>query len=88
MIGTIQADVNGKGSLDYGEFVAATIHLQRLDNDEHLKKAFKYFDRDDSGYIDIDELKLALNDDLGPNDTDVINNIIQEVDTDKVLCVQ
>lgn len=56
-----------------------------MDNDEHLRKAFNYFDRDESGYIDIDELKLALNDDLGPNDTDVINNIIQEVDTDKVF---
>lgn len=80
-----QADVNGNGSLDYGEFVAATIHLQRMDNDEHLRKAFNYFDRDESGYIDIEELKVALNDELGPNDTDVINDIIREVDTDKVL---
>ncbi|CAM6093245.1 unnamed protein product [Calypogeia fissa] len=77
------ADVNGNGSLDYGEFVAATIHLQRMDNDEHLRKAFNYFDKDESGYIDIEELKLALQDELGPNDTDVINDIIREVDTDK-----
>eukprot|EP00249_Psilotum_nudum_P023167 c28768_g2_i3 orf=435-2036(+) len=77
------ADVDGNGVLDYGEFVAVTIHLQRLDNDEHLHKAFAYFDIDGNGYIEIEELRKVLGDDLGPDDTDTIGNIIHEVDTDK-----
>ncbi|KAG6545153.1 hypothetical protein Mapa_013418 [Marchantia paleacea] len=77
------ADVDGNGTLDYGEFVAASIHLQRMDNEEHLQKAFAHFDRNGSGYIDMDELREALGDDLGPNDTDVIQDIMHEVDTDK-----
>ncbi|KAG0597351.1 hypothetical protein M758_UG330900 [Ceratodon purpureus] len=51
------SDVGGNGTLNYGEFVAATVHLQRLDDDEHLRKAFDYFDADGSGYIETKELR-------------------------------
>jgi calcium-dependent protein kinase len=77
------ADLDGNGTLDYGEFVAATIHLQRLDNDEHLHKAFNFFDVDGSGYIEMDELREALGEDMVVNETDVIRDILQEVDIDK-----
>ncbi|KAJ6742310.1 CALCIUM-DEPENDENT PROTEIN KINASE 13 [Salix viminalis] len=42
----IKVDASGKGKLDYGEFVAVSLHLQRMANDEHLRKAFSYFDKD------------------------------------------
>ncbi|XP_004508790.1 calcium-dependent protein kinase 10 [Cicer arietinum] len=77
------ADVDGNGVLDYGEFVAVTIHLQRMENDEHFRKAFKFFDKDGSGYIELSELEAALADDLGETDTNVLNDIMREVDTDK-----
>lgn len=77
------ADVDGNGVLDYGEFVAVTIHLQRMENDEHFRKAFKFFDKDESGYIELSELEAALVDDLGETDTNVLNEIMREVDTDK-----
>eukprot|EP01018_Ginkgo_biloba_P032690 Gb_38618 [translate_table: standard] len=77
------ADVDGNGTLDYGEFVTVSIHLQRMGNDEHLHKAFTYFDKNGSGYIEIEELREELIDDLGPNDTEVMNDIVREVDTDK-----
>eukprot|EP01018_Ginkgo_biloba_P015765 Gb_38179 [translate_table: standard] len=77
------ADADGNGTLDYGEFVAASLHLQRVDNDEHLRKAFAYFDKDGNDYIEIEELREALADDFGPNDTDVVNDIFREVDADK-----
>jgi calcium-dependent protein kinase len=77
------ADVDGNGTLDYGEFVAATIHLQRLDNDEHLHKAFNFFDSDGSGYIEVEELREILGDDMAVNGTDMITDILQEVDIDK-----
>uniref|UniRef100_A0A453H3L0 EF-hand domain-containing protein n=1 Tax=Aegilops tauschii subsp. strangulata TaxID=200361 RepID=A0A453H3L0_AEGTS len=78
------ADVDGDGYLDYAEFVAITIHLQRLSNDQHLRKAFLFFDRDSSGYIERAELADALADDSGRADDAVVDHVLQEVDTDKV----
>jgi len=77
------ADVDKNGMLDYGEFVAVAVHLQRMDNDEHLHKAFKFFDKNASGYIEVDELKEALIDDIAENAVEVLNDIVREVDTDK-----
>lgn len=44
-----QADVDGNGTIDYIEFVTATMHLNRMEREDHLYKAFEYFDRDKSG---------------------------------------
>ncbi|GMP33547.1 hypothetical protein CsSME_00006820 [Camellia sinensis var. sinensis] len=79
------ADVDGNGVLDYGEFVAVTIHLQRMENDAHFRRAFMFFDKDGSGYIELDELREALADESGETDADVLNEIMREVDTDKFL---
>lgn len=77
------ADVDGNGFLDYGEFVAVTVHLQRIENDEHFRRAFTCFDKDGSGYIELHELRDALADESGKTDVDVLNEIMREVDTDK-----
>ncbi|KAK6120257.1 hypothetical protein DH2020_045948 [Rehmannia glutinosa] len=76
-------DIYGKGTLDYGEFLAISLHLQRMANDEHLHKAFTYFDKDGNGYIEPDELRDALMEDGADDSADVANDIFQEVDTDK-----
>ncbi|KAG0460927.1 hypothetical protein HPP92_021224 [Vanilla planifolia] len=39
------ADGDGDGTLEYGEFLALSIHLKKMGNDEHLHKAFAYFDQ-------------------------------------------
>lgn len=83
----MQADVDGNGFLDYGEFVAIIIHLQRLSNDEHLRRAFMFFDKDGSGFIELDELSEALADESGQTDITVLNDIIRDVDTDKVRTI-
>ena len=71
--------------VDYGEFVVVMNHLQRRKNDEHLRKAFMYFDKDESGYIELRELREGLADESGEIEADVVNDIIMsEVDTDKV----
>lgn len=44
-----QADVDGNGTIDYIEFITATMHRHKLERDEHLYKAFQYFDKDSSG---------------------------------------
>ncbi|KAK9267716.1 hypothetical protein L1049_010149 [Liquidambar formosana] len=43
------ADVDGNGTIDYIEFITATMHRHKLEKDEHLYKAFEYFDKDHSG---------------------------------------
>lgn len=77
------ADVDGDGTLNYGEFVAVTVHLRKMANDEHLHKAFTFFDRNESGYIEREELREALSDDDDANNEEVIIAIMNDVDTDK-----
>lgn len=80
----LQADADGDGSLNYGEFVAVSVHLRKMGNDEHLHKAFAFFDKNQTGYIEIEELQEALYDEVEANSEDVINAIMRDVDTDKV----
>ncbi|KAG2300541.1 hypothetical protein Bca52824_037013 [Brassica carinata] len=77
-------DVDGDGTLNYGEFVAVSVHLKKMANDEHLHKAFNFFDKNQSGYIETEELREALNDELDDSSSEeVIAAIMQDVDTDK-----
>lgn len=74
--------MDNSGTIDYGEFVAATVHLNKLEREEHLVAAFQYFDKDGSGYITVDELQQAC---VEHNMTDVfLEDIIREVDQDNV----
>ncbi|XP_044496846.1 calcium-dependent protein kinase 21-like [Mangifera indica] len=75
------ADVDGNGTIDYIEFISATMHRYRLERDEHLFKAFQYFDKDSSGYITRDELETAMKE-YGIGDEASIREVISEVDTD------
>jgi len=75
------ADADGDGTIDYDEFITATMHLNRMDREEHLYTAFQYFDKDNSGYITIDELEQALHE-YGMHDGRDIKEIISEVDAD------
>lgn len=39
------------GTIDYIEFITATMHRHRLEKEEHLIEAFKFFDKDRSGFV-------------------------------------
>ncbi|KNA09420.1 hypothetical protein SOVF_153730 [Spinacia oleracea] len=75
------ADVDNSGTIDYGEFIAAMLHLHRVDKEDHLCAAFAYFDKDESGYITKDELQQACQD-FGMDEVHV-EEIIHEADQDK-----
>ncbi|KAI8009683.1 Calcium-dependent protein kinase 19 [Camellia lanceoleosa] len=75
------ADVDGDGTIDYIEFITATMHRHKLERDEHLYKAFQYFDTDNSGFITMGELESAMKN-YGMGSEDTIKEIISEVDTD------
>lgn len=65
-------DVNGNQKIDYEEFLAATMHINKLNREEVMMDAFKYFDKDGSGFITKDEIQGALSE-LGEDvDIDVI----------------
>ena len=78
-------DTNGRGALDYGEFLAVSLHLQRMANDEHRRRAFLFFDKDGNGFIEPEELREALVGDGAADSKEAVNDILHEVDTDKVI---
>ena len=80
----LQGDIHGSGTLDCEEFVTVLLHIKKMSNNEYLPKAFKFFDKDGNGFIEMAELMEALGDgELKPNEQ-VVNDIIREVDKDKV----
>ena len=78
----LQADIDNSGTIDYGEFIAATVHLNKLEREENLVSAFSYFDKDGSGYITIDEIQQACKE-FGLDDVH-IDDIVKEIDQDDV----
>ncbi|KAG0463472.1 hypothetical protein HPP92_019541 [Vanilla planifolia] len=74
------ADVDNSGTIDYGEFIAATLHLNKIERENHLFDAFSYFDKDGSGYITRDELQQAC-EEFGIEDIK-LEEVIQEIDQD------
>ncbi|GAU36740.1 hypothetical protein TSUD_318390 [Trifolium subterraneum] len=74
------ADIDNNGTLDYGEFIAATVHLNKLEREENLLSAFSYFDKDGSGYITIDEIQAACKE-FGLDDIH-IDEMVKEIDQD------
>ncbi|XP_074272016.1 calcium-dependent protein kinase 33-like isoform X3 [Silene latifolia] len=75
------ADFDGDGTIDYTEFITATMHRHRLETEENILRAFRYFDKDSSGYITTDELEAAMME-YGVADENSIKEILSEVDTD------
>lgn len=77
-----QADVDNSGTIDYGEFIAAMLHMNKVEKADHLAAAFSYFDKDGSGYITADELQKAC-EEFGFRDV-VLEEMIREADQDNV----
>jgi len=74
------ADIDNSGTIDYIEFIAATLHLNKLEREEHLVAAFSYFDKDGSGYITVDELQQACKEHNMP--AAFLDDVIKEADQD------
>jgi calcium-dependent protein kinase len=76
-----QVDLDGNNTLDFKEFLTATVFLGKLQRRENLMSAFQHFDSDGSGFITEDELLEALHQE-GVSRT-AIQGMLDEVDRDK-----
>jgi len=50
-------DTDNNGAIDYSEFITASIDKQSILSKKRLRAAFRIFDKDGSGAIDVGELK-------------------------------
>lgn len=55
-----QVDTDRNGTIDYSEFVVATIEKNKLLNRSTLEAAFNAFDKDGNGSISADEIRSCL----------------------------
>lgn len=67
-------DLDGNGTIDYTEFVMATINESNLVTEERLKAAFRMFDKDGSGSLSPEEIKdvLCFDSTVDPSEVDKI----------------
>jgi calcium-dependent protein kinase len=84
-------DSDSSGTICYEEWLAATLHQGRLEQGDALLKAFNTFDKDGSGYLNVDELRAALRSAEGPakkrgqaaaEDEAELRTVLQECDKD------
>ena len=74
--------IDNSGTIDYGEFIAATLHMNKLEREENLVSAFSFFDKDGSGFITIDELSEACRE-FGLDDVH-LEDMIKDIDQNNV----
>ncbi|XP_054801977.1 LOW QUALITY PROTEIN: calcium-dependent protein kinase 26-like [Prosopis cineraria] len=74
------ADVDNSGTIDYAEFIAATLNKNKAQKEDNLVAAFHYFDKDGSGYITQDELQQVC-EELGL-ENDRLEEMMREADQD------
>ena len=73
------ADIDHSGEIDFSEFILATVNRNSLMQEEKLKQAFKFYDKDDSGSISTDEIKSVLG--VGKKiSEEVWADVVREVD--------
>ena len=64
------ADLDGDGTLNCEEFIAATANLNKLEKEANILAAFNQFDTDHSGALTRDEIREALNS-MGSTDEEI-----------------
>mmetsp|Transcript_4233 Transcript_4233/g.6404 ORF Transcript_4233/g.6404 Transcript_4233/m.6404 type:complete len:460 (-) Transcript_4233:113-1492(-) len=75
-------DVNRNGTIDYTEFLAATLDKSTYLQQEKLYGAFKTFDKNNTGVISVDDLKRVL----GSHEmmqSEFLKSIISEADVNR-----
>lgn len=55
-----EVDYHGSNRINYSEFLAATVSIQKILTNERLVAMFKQFDTDNSGYITPEDIVEAM----------------------------
>ena len=72
-------DIDKSGQIDFSECLAASVNKATLLQDEKLKAAFDYYDKDGSGSISTEEIKQVIG--VGKNiKKEVWDEVIKEID--------
>ena len=76
-------DMDNNGYIEYEEFVRAAVSKERFINENVLRFAFRYFDKDNSGEITFDEIEAVFKDSVADKSKvhESLKAIVQEVDT-------
>ncbi len=56
-----EIDYHKNNTINYTEFLAATISVKKILTKEHLVAMFKQFDTDGSGYLTVRDISEAMN---------------------------
>ena len=72
-------DTDRNGTIDYNEFLTATMDKEKLTSKFNLELAFKSFDRDGSGKINLNEIKAIFNN-SSVKDDNIFQKMIKEAD--------
>ena len=80
----VGADTDASGTINYTEFLAATLEKNTYMKEENMRNAFRMFDTDGSGKISVEEMKQILGakkyqKDIGDEEWE---ELIKEVDID------
>ena len=76
-------DMDNNGYIEYEEFVRAAVSKERFLNENVLRFAFRYFDKDGSGEITFDEIEEVFKQSVTDKSKvhEALSKIINEVDT-------
>jgi calcium-dependent protein kinase len=80
------ADSDKNGYIDYTEFLRATIKTTKICTKENLLQAFNFFDENNNGVIEFDELSHGLSDGAVITEK-LIREIMNQVDTNGDGCI-
>jgi calcium-dependent protein kinase len=72
-------DLDGNGSIDYNEFLTATVNREKILSQKNLEMAFQAFDKDGSGKISTDEIMQIFNN-TDIKDKSIFEKMIKEAD--------
>ena len=80
-------DLDGNGTIDYNEFLSATLNRSKILSKKNLESAFAAFDKvqllfsqDGSGAITADEIMAIFNQTGSPDEVQKISEIIKGAD--------
>jgi len=75
-----EVDQDKSGYIEFEEFLRVTLKVETIITEKNLKIAFSFFDKNNSGRLSAEEIKVILGD-KNPVDNEYIKSIIEEVDT-------